>query len=67
MTPVTSSAVSALGYEPASKTLHVQFSNGRLHEFPNIEPDEYQRFLHADSIGRHFNQHFRGRDHVRLA
>jgi hypothetical protein len=61
-----SSAIQAHGYDPATKTARIQFTNARIHEFPNVEPGEYQEFADAESLGRHFNEHWRGRDHVRV-
>jgi hypothetical protein len=67
MKPVTSEAIRAIGYDPASKTARIEFSNGRIHDYPGTEPGDHDALVAADSIGRHFNAHIRGRNHVRVA
>jgi hypothetical protein len=54
--PVESSQVKAIGYDPATKTLAVQFSRGTgaIYHYPGVEPDTHQAFINADSIGRFF-------------
>jgi len=61
LTPVSSRAVAALGYDPETKTARVQFSSGREYEYPGVEEHEFAALRDADSIGRHFNTHWRGR------
>lgn len=67
MTRSTSSAVAAHGYDPASKTARIQFANGRIHDYPEVEAEQYQQLAEAESLGRHFNQHWRGSAHVRVS
>jgi hypothetical protein len=59
MTRVTSKAVSEIGYNPATKVLHVRFSSGHLYSYPDIEPHEHAALVGAESIGKHLNKHFR--------
>lgn len=61
-----STAIQAHGYDEATRTARIQFTNGHIHEYPNVEPGEYREFADAESLGRHFNQHWRGRDQVRV-
>jgi len=67
MTPATSTAISAHGYDAATKTARIQFANGRTHDYPDVEPEQYQRLASAESLGRHFNQHWRGSAHTRIS
>ena len=61
MTPTGSSAIPNLGYNPDSRTARLQFASGRIHDYPNVEPEEYEALRSADSIGRHFNAVFNPR------
>jgi hypothetical protein len=62
-----SEAIAAHGYDPATKTARLQFTSGRIHEYPGVEPREYQEFADASSLGRHFNEHWQGRNHMRVS
>lgn len=65
--PVQSSAIDAIGYDLPTKTMRVQFANGRVHDFPDTEENEHVSLVKAESIGRHFNKHIRGRKHTRIS
>ncbi|MGO9894433.1 MAG: KTSC domain-containing protein [Bryobacteraceae bacterium] len=62
-----SSAIAQHGYDAESKTARIEFRGGRIHEFPGVEPTEYEAFAAAPSLGKHFHQQWRGRDHRRIA
>lgn len=57
--PVKSSSISAIGYDPEMRTLHVEFSSGRTYHYKGVDPEEHQAFVNAPSIGQHFSQHIR--------
>ena len=57
--PVQSSSINAIGYEPESKTLHVEFSSGRAYHYKGVEPEEHEALVNAPSIGAHFSKHIR--------
>lgn len=61
LTPVTSSQVKAIGYDPATKTLACQFAHGpgHLYVYPNVEPKVHADFMAAESIGKFFGQHIK--------
>ncbi|MNC06985.1 hypothetical protein D3C75_545120 [compost metagenome] len=54
MLSVQSSNLAAVGYDEASKTLHVQFKNGAVWEYTEVPAEEYQALMSADSIGSHY-------------
>lgn len=58
MQPVTgSSAIAAIGYDPESETLDVQFVGGRTYSHPDVPASLYEAFIAADSPGSfYFNQ-----------
>lgn len=53
-TPVESSHLAAIGYDPASKTLQVDFKTGKRYQFPNVPPETFAEFKAADSVGKYF-------------
>jgi hypothetical protein len=59
--PVTSNQVAAIGYDPATKTLAVTFTRGAgaIYHYPDVEPEAYEAFKGAESIGKHFGQHIK--------
>lgn len=59
MTPVTSSQVSAIGHDPETETLFIQFSPskrdpdapGQLYSYANFTAEDFERFSAAESKG----------------
>jgi len=56
MEPIESEAISAVGYDESSRVLRVTFYTGRSYEYLDVPPDEYGRFLSAESRGTYVNQ-----------
>lgn len=59
MTPVKSSNIKAIGYDPNTKTLTIEFNSGGIYDYPDIEQHEHDSLLSAESIGSHFHKHIR--------
>lgn len=59
-TPVKSSSIASVGYEPKHAILAVQFKNGGLYHFNNVSPAAHQALIGAKSIGQYFGKNFRG-------
>lgn len=61
LTPVTSSQVKAIGYDPLTKTLACQFVHGlgAIYHYPNVEPKTHAEFMASKSIGKFFGQHIK--------
>jgi hypothetical protein len=65
VTPVTSSQVAGIGYDPESKTLAVQFhprksapdEPGAIYHYSGVEREAHDALINAESIGKHFDQH----------
>lgn len=58
--PVQSSNIQMVGYDPNTKELHVLFHSGAsIYVYQQVPDDEYEAFVSADSLGRHFNQHIK--------
>lgn len=61
MTPVKSSSIEAIGYDPASKTLTAKFKSGAAYHYENVSPDQHANLMAADSIGSHFHKNILGK------
>lgn len=55
--PVESSNLSAVGYDPASQVLTVQFRNGSEYRYRNVPPELHVGLMAAESKGSYFAQH----------
>lgn len=56
--PVKSSNIRAIGYDPTTKTLQVQFPNG-LYEVRDVSQAQYDAFMAAESKGAYYNSTFK--------
>lgn len=61
LTPVTSSQVKAIGYDPLTKTLACQFAHGpgHVYHYSGVEPKMHADFMASKSIGKFFGQHIK--------
>jgi hypothetical protein len=57
---VESSMIKSYGHDPETNTLEVEFKNGKIYTYP-CNLTELQALAQAASIGKHFNDHFKGR------
>lgn len=57
MTPADSTAISAHGYDPDSKTMAITFKGGKTYHYEGVEPAVYDAFKGAKSLGKHFGTH----------
>ena len=51
----------ASAYAPETGTLYLRFRSGEIYGYFDVPEDQYQEFLQAESRGRHFLSHIRGR------
>lgn len=59
MKKVSSSNLSEIGYDEATKNLRVKFKSGQLYEYEGIKPEQYNSLLNSKSLGKHFNQNIK--------
>jgi hypothetical protein len=59
MTPVNSSAIEAVGYDPARRAMCVRFKGGALQLHHDVAAQQHTALISAESIGHHFAQHIR--------
>ena len=55
--PVESSDIASIGYDPATHTLEIEFQTGALYEYQGVPADTHAQLMSAPSHGRYFNQH----------
>ena len=53
--PVTSKSIAAIGYEPDTETLEVEFRTSGIYHYLNVPPFMHERLMTADSVGTFFN------------
>jgi hypothetical protein len=52
--PVESSSIRSIGYDPATRTLEIEFHDGTVYQYLNIPPVVHRDLLNAASIGQYF-------------
>ena len=57
--PVASSSIAAVGYDEATRTLEIEFHNGRIYQFFDIPPQMAVALRAAPSHGAYFNKYLR--------
>lgn len=61
-TPVHSSQIHAIGYDPATKKMQIEFLDyktkqpGNVYEYSNVDAQTHADLVNAESIGRAFGQ-----------
>jgi hypothetical protein len=58
-TPIRSSDIRSVGYDPASKALEVEFHSGGLYQYSGVSEATYQGFMRAASKGSYFHDHIK--------
>lgn len=61
MIAVYSSAMTAVGYDPATKQMRVRFQQGHSYDFYNVPLSIHNGLIAAISKGAYYNQHIRDR------
>lgn len=65
LTPVTSSNISAVGYNGKTLTLTVEFHNGGLYEYSPVTKETYVELVEAKSVGSYLSQNIRSNSKVK--
>jgi hypothetical protein len=64
MTPVTSSQIESVGYDPDTMKLHIRFLSkrgpGSLYQYDNVDLETFNGLVGADSVGRYFGSTIKG-------
>jgi KTSC domain len=56
-TPVSSSNLRAVGYDPATRVLEVEFLDGGAYQYSGVPASVYAGLMSASSHGSYFDQH----------
>ena len=56
-----SRAMRSMGYDPATRTLWVEWASGNTHALHDVPPELYEGLVAARSKGRYFQDHLRDR------
>lgn len=60
-TPVSSSNIAAIGYEPERGVLEVEFINGAVYSYSGVPLGEYEGLMSSDSKGKYLHANIKGR------
>jgi len=60
-TPVSSSNISAIGYDADAQVLEVEFTNGSVYSYSDVPSGEYEGFINADSKGKYLHANIKDR------
>jgi hypothetical protein len=58
---VKSSNLKSVGYDAATSTLEVEFSNGTVWQYAAVPGDVYRDLMKAPSVGSYFAREVRGK------
>lgn len=59
--PVSSSAISSVGYDRKGRVLELEFSSGGVYDYHEVPPEVYESLMSAESKGRFVSEQIRGR------
>lgn len=63
MAPVSSSQIAAIGHDPVTNTMAIQFKSktgtGSVYHYSNVDAKAFNAFKTAESIGSHFGKHIK--------
>jgi hypothetical protein len=59
--PVHSSNIRAVGYEPETRTMEVEFHSGGVYRYSGVPETIYQGLMQAASKGSYFHDHIKDR------
>lgn len=58
-TPIQSSQIASIGYDAATKEMHIEFRGGKVYTYPGVEPGDHAALMGAESVGKHFGSAIR--------
>ena len=57
--PVTSTSLRSVGYDPQSKLLEIEFTNGKVYRYRDVPLEMHKDLLRSESLGKFFNTKIR--------
>jgi hypothetical protein len=61
MVSVNSSAMEAVGYDPTTRRMKIQFSSGKTYDFCGVPEHIHSGLMRAASKGAYYNDHIKDR------
>jgi non-canonical purine NTP pyrophosphatase (RdgB/HAM1 family) len=58
--PVDSTDLVSIGYDSKSRVLEIEFKEGRVYQYIDVDQNVYDRFMRADSYGEYFYAYVSG-------
>lgn len=58
-TPVSSSDLRSVGYEPTTFTLEIEFVSGGIYQYDGVPITTHQSLMSASSVGRYFHAYIK--------
>jgi hypothetical protein len=58
-TPVTSSSLKSVGYDPQTHKLEIEYTSGGVYQYLSVPKEEVEGLLQAESLGRYFLENIR--------
>jgi hypothetical protein len=58
--PVESTALATVGYSKRLRALEIEFRNGAIYRYLDVEPDVYEALINARSKARFYDHNIRG-------
>jgi hypothetical protein len=57
--PVTSSSLRSVGYDPLTETLEIELQSGAVYQYSAVPQAVFTQLMSASSIGSYFHAHIR--------
>lgn len=58
---VQSSNIRAIGYDPKTRVMQIQFHDGGVYDYADVPPSEHQALMTSKSIGGRFHSHIKSK------
>lgn len=56
---VKSSQIKSIGHDQTTNKMEIEFAGGAIYQYSNVDKEEFDTFLNAESIGKHFGATFK--------
>jgi hypothetical protein len=56
---VDSSILRSVGYDPATKTLEIEFTTKDVRQYVKVPPEVYDKLMASSSLGMYFRRHIK--------
>lgn len=60
-TPVSSSNVASVGHDSSTNTLSIEFKDGSVYHYHDVEKNMYNSLVDAKSIGKYIHENIKGK------